>query len=85
MDHPDAALVEALDLARASESRDLTTEDADRLAELLLALHEWFSVGGHLPQAWVLAKTRIVQHSNYLPVAQLPPDVNESLEGGVRP
>ena len=62
---PDAALAEMLDLARTDQSE--FNDDIHRLAELTLALHGWLEKGGHLPAAWVLARTRIAQGANYLP------------------
>ncbi|AYB70628.1 hypothetical protein SEA_SERENDIPITOUS_87 [Mycobacterium phage Serendipitous] len=50
---PDANLVEQLGLARGivqfSEDHD---PQAVRLAELVLAQHEWIDRGGYLPAAW---------------------------------
>ena len=47
---PDAALAEALDLARC----DLAEygDEVHRLAELFLGLHDFLSSGGFLPAAW---------------------------------
>lgn len=50
---PDAALAEALDIARADQSE--YNEDIHRLAELVLGLHDWLHSGGMLPAAWHLS------------------------------
>jgi hypothetical protein len=56
---PNANLKEQLELAKAmivayedSESNGIDQDDANRLAELVLALHEWLGNGGFKPQAW---------------------------------
>jgi len=50
---PDANLEEQLSLAQSFvETGDGDPEDLERLAELVLALHEWIQKGGALPSAW---------------------------------
>lgn len=54
---PDAALAELLDLARAHQAElddESTSPHADtgRMADLVLALHEWIDRGGYIPTAW---------------------------------
>jgi len=59
---PDANLEEQLSLAQSIIEGDnvdpeghhvvSSPEDAERLAELVLALHEWIQKGGALPSAW---------------------------------
>jgi hypothetical protein len=46
---PDACLAEMLDLARAAEQLG---DEAHRLAELTISMHEWLSRQGFLPAAW---------------------------------
>lgn len=56
---PDENLTEQLKLAQSILDADKGGADfeidAQRLAELVLALHEWISKNGHLPQAWFFA------------------------------
>jgi len=53
---PDANLKEQLELARqllCGEHDGVEAEMVgDRLAELVLSLHEWIGKGGFLPRAW---------------------------------
>jgi hypothetical protein len=53
---PDANLAEQIRLATAIVSGvsgdDYDAADVDRLAELVLALHEWISKGGFAPAKW---------------------------------
>lgn len=55
---PDANLNEQLELAQAIADEDEdsdrieSAENGQRLADLVLALHEWISKGGFLPTAW---------------------------------
>lgn len=57
---PDANLLELLDIAREhqaeidDESRS-SHADTGRMADLVLALHEWLADGGMLPAAWHLS------------------------------
>jgi hypothetical protein len=56
---PTANLAEALVLAeKLVENGGITsvrtTQDAERLAELVLDLHAWIQKGGFLPQQWKL-------------------------------
>ncbi|AER49399.1 hypothetical protein STINGER_85 [Mycobacterium phage Stinger] len=52
---PDAALAEALDLARG----DLAEygDEVHRLAEVFLALDSWLQGGGFLPAAWDVGRS----------------------------
>jgi hypothetical protein len=59
---PDANLEEQLSLAQSIIEGDNvdpeghhvapSPEDAERLAELVLALHEWIQKGGAMPAVW---------------------------------
>lgn len=56
---PNANLAEQLQLAadilkQCDNATDATgvTQDAERLAELVLALNEWLTNGGFIPQTW---------------------------------
>jgi hypothetical protein len=55
---PNANLKEQLELAKnileypAQSDMDTINGDAERLAELVLALDEWISNGGFLPKRW---------------------------------
>ena len=49
---PDTNLEEQKTLAQSIIDGDADDADAERLAELVLALHEWLSKGGALPEAW---------------------------------
>lgn len=55
---PNTTLKEMLELSDkiGAESED---QDADRLAELVYALHGWVSTGGFLPDQW--QQTRCAQ------------------------
>lgn len=51
---PDANLEEQLRIAeRITNDLGIDYADADRLAELVLALNEWIKGGGFLPKQWV--------------------------------
>lgn len=57
---PDENLKEQKELAEqiiGDRSFTVDAVDAHRLAELVLALDEWVSKGGFLPQAWQNKKT----------------------------
>ena len=49
---PTGNLTEQLMLARRFDAGSLSTHDANRLSELVLALHDWIRGGGFLPQQW---------------------------------
>ena len=49
---PNANLLEQLRLARKLVDDDAPSDDAQRLAELVLALDEWLQRGGFMPQRW---------------------------------
>ena len=52
---PNANLEEQLRLAQRIQndpSEDGDAHAADRLAELVIALHDWLNRGGFLPDAW---------------------------------
>ena len=50
---PNANLSEQLELAKAIVATDHPEpEDAERLAELVLALDDWITRGGFLPDSW---------------------------------
>ena len=52
---PNANLAEQLRIARLlldSTGEEPTNLEADRLAELVIALHEWIVKGGFLPDDW---------------------------------
>jgi hypothetical protein len=56
---PNTNLKEQLELAKAmieayeeEDGNGIDQDDANRLAELVLALHEWLGKGGFKPQAW---------------------------------
>ncbi len=53
---PNANLKEQLELAKAiienEDEYDADRIDAVRLAELVIAMHEWLGHGGFKPQAW---------------------------------
>lgn len=51
---PNAALAEALGLARLmTDAEEIDNNDARRLGDLVISLHEWIDRGGFLPAAWV--------------------------------
>ncbi|AGU92108.1 HNH endonuclease [Mycobacterium phage Bane1] len=58
---PNAALAEALDIARAHQA-ELDDESANhhadtgRLADLVVGLHEFLSTGGFFPAAWTASR-----------------------------
>lgn len=58
---PNAALAEALDIARAHQA-ELDDEsvnnhaDTGRLADLVVGLHEFITGGGFLPAAWSVGR-----------------------------
>lgn len=58
---PDANLKEQLDIARqllaGATSDDAIERDAERLAELVIALDEWIRRAGFLPAAWTRSRT----------------------------
>lgn len=65
---PNATLDELRALcARVRAGSRLSQTDVERGAELFDALDGFIVRGGFLPEAWVLARIRIVQASNYLP------------------
>jgi len=47
-----ATLAEIRKLANGDPEGWITSHDADRLAELILALDEWLKKGGFLPNDW---------------------------------
>jgi hypothetical protein len=54
---PDANLAEQLEIAREMQDLDdvdlpVSQDDAQRLAELVIALNEWLAKGGYPPKAW---------------------------------
>lgn len=54
---PNANLNEQLELAKTINEtldgeKELNSDDAVRLAELVIALHEWITNGGFKPAAW---------------------------------
>ena len=49
---PNETLREMLKLAHKSENENLSSEDADRLGELVLALDRWLGMGGFPPERW---------------------------------
>jgi hypothetical protein len=50
---PTANLAEQLDLANSILHDGVEgPEDSERLAELVLALHDWINKGGFLPNQW---------------------------------
>jgi len=56
---PNANLKEMLELAASiqetyedEDGNGVDQDDANRLAELILAMHEWLGRGGFKPQAW---------------------------------
>lgn len=56
---PHANLMEQLDLARKiQDADDVDPSDADRLAELVIALNDWLKGGGFLPGSWQVARER---------------------------
>ncbi len=53
---PTANLKEQLELAKSfANGKEHDTDDAARLAELVLALHQWMVRGGALPAQWYSA------------------------------
>lgn len=51
--NPNANLEEQLKIARAICDREVSADDIERLAELVLAMNEYLSSGeGYLPKAW---------------------------------
>ena len=53
----DAALAELLSIAHEHQDEldnEEVSNDADtgRMADLVIAVHEWINAGGHLPAAW---------------------------------
>lgn len=53
---PTANLKEQLELAQGWETSNQHPDDAQRLAELVIALHDWISKGGFLPAQWTKGK-----------------------------
>lgn len=49
---PNANLKEQVKLATLLVDDENASDDATRLAELVLSLDEWIRKGGFLPQAW---------------------------------
>jgi hypothetical protein len=49
---PDTNLAEQLELAQSMIDGEADSDDCERLAELVLALHEWIQRGGAMPEAW---------------------------------
>ena len=57
---PEATLEEMLALAKImrEENDEIDPADADRLGELVLAMHDWIRKGGTLPVAWTKKETK---------------------------
>lgn len=49
---PDANLKDQLTIAAMIADGTAKPHHVDRLAELVIALHEWIAGGGFLPSAW---------------------------------
>jgi len=49
---PNANLEEQIQIASDILSGNEDEQDAERLAELVIALDEWISMGGFLPNIW---------------------------------
>ncbi len=50
---PNATLTELRGLVQESYAEALTEDETHRLCDLVEALDEWITKGGHLPSAWM--------------------------------